>query len=280
MSYKKPICIYHANCLDGFTAAWAIWKKFGNNCEYHAAAYNEDPPDVYKREVFIVDFSYSLPMMKQIAKSAERVVVLDHHKTAAEDLETLFNLGAIEGKFDMDKSGARLTWEWFHPNEPVPDLVMHVEDRDLWRFNFPTTENIMAYVGAQPHRFETWEILEHAVRVTPEAVVIQGVGIRQDQRRRVESMLKHRYRKVIAGYYVPVVNAPYYMASDLGEELARGEPFAAVWWQEPAKVVFSLRSEKGGLDVSEIAKKFGGGGHEHAAGFSIDGMEDILLISK
>lgn len=23
----KPVCIYHGNCFDGFTAAWAVWKR-------------------------------------------------------------------------------------------------------------------------------------------------------------------------------------------------------------------------------------------------------------
>ncbi len=39
------------------------------------------------------------------------------------------------------------------------------------------------------------------------------------------------------------------------------------------KGAFSLRSEEGGQDVSEIAAMFGGGGHKHAAGFKLAGDE-------
>jgi hypothetical protein len=46
------------------------------------------------------------------------------------------------------------------------------------------------------------------------------------------------------------------------------------------KHVFSLRSSANGLDVSEIARSFGGGGHRHAAGFRLSFDEAAALFSK
>ena len=51
--------------------------------------------------------------------------------------------------------------------------------------------------------------------------------------------------------------------------MAQGEPFAACYWDTEGARVFSLRSADDGLDVSEIAKQYGGGGHVRAAGFSV-----------
>jgi hypothetical protein len=51
---KQRLVIYHANCIDGFTAAWAAWRKFGDDTEYVPASYGDAPPDVAARDVLIV----------------------------------------------------------------------------------------------------------------------------------------------------------------------------------------------------------------------------------
>jgi nanoRNase/pAp phosphatase (c-di-AMP/oligoRNAs hydrolase) len=58
-------------------------------------------------------------------------------------------------------------------------------------------------------------------------------------------------------------------ASDAGNILSEGRAFAATYYDTDKSRVFSLRSSKGGVDVGEVAKLFGGGGHKHAAGFSV-----------
>lgn len=78
---------------------------------------------------------------------------------------------------------------------------------------------------------------------------------------------------VIGGHRVPAANLPYTMSSDAGHELASKQPFAACYWHTPDGVAFSLRSAPDGLDVSEIAAQYGGGGHRHAAGFKVDFAE-------
>jgi len=80
------ICIYHGNCADGFTAAWAVWKRFGDSVEYIPGVYGESPPDVTGKNVVIVDFSYKRPVLLEMTKTARTVLVLDHHKTAEADL--------------------------------------------------------------------------------------------------------------------------------------------------------------------------------------------------
>lgn len=62
---------------------------------------------------------------------------------------------------------------------------------------------------------------------------------------------------------------PYIFASDAGNRMAEGELFSASYFDTPEGRKFSLRSKEGGMDVSEIAKRFGGGGHARAAGFQV-----------
>ena len=48
--------IYHADCSDGFGAAWAAWKRLGNRAEYHACKHGQPPPDVKGKTVAIQGF--------------------------------------------------------------------------------------------------------------------------------------------------------------------------------------------------------------------------------
>jgi oligoribonuclease NrnB/cAMP/cGMP phosphodiesterase (DHH superfamily) len=76
---------------------------------------------------------------------------------------------------------------------------------------------------------------------------------------------------VIAGHDVPVAGLPYTMSSDAGAIMSEGELFAACYADTEAGRTFSLRSSPTGLNVADIAASFGtgGGGHKHAAGFSV-----------
>lgn len=101
-NYIKPLCIYHGNCADGFTSAWIVHKKFGDKYEYIPGIYTTMEFDTIvglckDREVLMVDFSYTRDVMSMIIDVATKVTILDHHKTAEENISPLFDLGLIEG---------------------------------------------------------------------------------------------------------------------------------------------------------------------------------------
>lgn len=255
------LCIYHGNCADGFSAAWVVRKALGE-IEFHAGVYQTPPPDVTGKRVVLVDFSYKRPVMEQMIAEAESVLVLDHHKTAEEDLRGL--PGVV---FDMNKSGATLAWEWYYPQDNPPKLLEHIEDRDLWRFALPRTREIQACVFSYPYEFAVWDEL---MRADPAALAAEGVAIERKHHKDIAELVAAcRYRMKIGGFDVPVANLPYTLTSDAGHLMAQGEPFAACYWDTPDGRVFSLRSTDAGLDVSEIAKKYGGGGHRNASGFML-----------
>lgn len=297
----KPLCIYHGNCADGFTAAWAVWKRFGDAWDYHAGVYQNPPPDVRGRDVVIVDFSYKRDVLIEMRRAAKSILVLDHHKTAAEDLaiggpffdvrpwhargenkdlwadlltdraiDDMENSRCIHVLFDMHRSGAGITWDFFHRTKPRHPLVNYVEDRDLWKFELPGSRNIAAFVFSYPYEFPLWDemarFIEHA---QPEAERA-GAAIEQKHHKDVAELTAALKRRMtIGGHEVWVANLPYTLTSDAGHLMATGEPFAACYWDTPDGRVFSLRSTDDGVDVSEIAKLFGGGGHRNAAGFRL-----------
>jgi oligoribonuclease NrnB/cAMP/cGMP phosphodiesterase (DHH superfamily) len=265
---STPLVIYHGNCQDGFTAAWAIWKKFPD-FEFYPGKYQETPPDVSGRDVFFVDFSYKRPVILEMAAKANSITILDHHASAEKDLVDLpENVFVI---FDMERSGARITWEFFHSKEEVPALVKYVEDRDLWRFKYEETKSLSAYLFSFEYSFAIWD---QAVRIMDDlnrrnAAELQGQSILRKQAKDIDELLQNKFRMTIGGTEVWSANLPYTLCSEAGHILSKGEPFAATFYLDGKSAIFSLRSAEDGIDVSEVAKKYGGGGHKHAAGFKV-----------
>ncbi len=275
----KFLCIYHGNCADGFGAAWAVRHALGgSNVEFIAGTYGMVAPDVADSLVLIVDFSFPWEVLQHMAESAHAVLVIDHHKSAAEALAGLpaapanftawsLRLPKLSTVFDMDRSGAGLTWDFFFPFNHRPALINHIEDRDLWRFRLDGTREVMANVFSHPQDFSTWDAL---MTMPAEAHCNSGEAIERKHHKDVaELVTKGKRRVTIGGYDVPVANLPYTMFSDAGSLMAEGEPFAACYTDTAQHRQFSLRSTDAGLDVSEVAKLYGGGGHRNAAGFSV-----------
>jgi len=271
------MCIYHANCVDGFTAAWAVWKAHPN-AEFVEGFYGESPPDCTGRNVVMVDFSYKRPELLKMAEQAISILILDHHKTAESELVDLpENVHCV---FDMERSGAMLAWKYFHPNTEPSLLVLHVQDRDLWRFKLANTRAFQANLFSHQYTFLNWENIHNLCGNRSHYLdfVNQGLAIERKQRKDVKGLIKScASRAIIAGFDVPVLNAPYLFSSDAGHIMCKGEPFAACYWNDNEKRHFSLRSNEDGKDVSIIAQNCGGGGHRNAAGFSIP-LRDICGV--
>jgi oligoribonuclease NrnB/cAMP/cGMP phosphodiesterase (DHH superfamily) len=258
------MCIYHGNCADGFGAAWTVRKALGE-IEFYAGKYQEPPPDVTGKDVVMVDFSYKRPVLLEMAAKANSILILDHHKSAAEDLIDL--PANVQTVFDMDRSGARIAWDHFFPDLPPPILLLHIEDRDLWRFALQNTREVQANVFSHPYDFQVWDEL---MQTPPEKLIADGLAIERKHFKDVNELLGVVVRDMnIGGHRVPVANLPYTMTSDAGHQMAIGKPFAACYWDTPTGRVFSLRSVDGGEDVSVIAAIYGGGGHRNAAGFQV-----------
>lgn len=269
---KKPkkLCIYHGNCLDGFGAAWAVHYALGENIAFYKGIHQQLPPDVTGLDVFLVDFSYKKELLEAMLKTAASITILDHHISAEEDLRELLNNGEINGLFDMSKSGAMLAWHWFNSDQQVPELIKHIQDRDLWQFKLDGSREINAALASYPFDFEIWDKLMADNSGELEMLKRDGEAIERKIQKDVKDLIASGVRRMsIAGYDVPVLNAPSVYVSDAGHIMSIGEPFAACYWDHPDGRSFSLRSSDDGIDVAEVAKEYGGGGHKKAAGFTV-----------
>lgn len=258
---------YHANCPDGLASAAVACRKFGNNANYVALNYG-DPFVIEKGDgVYFVDFSVKRDVMLELSKDADYIVVIDHHKTAEAELVDLPS--NVELVFDMSKCGAVLTHEYFFPNEPVPELIYYVQDRDLWKWELPYSKEVNEALYVLPR-----DISNHSqalYKLKSEPLVAQGIAILAAKEMTIQSILRNSYQMLINNTICPAVNSCSYM-SEVGNELAKesSNGFSCVWFLLPdGRYKYSLRGN-GSFDCSELAASFGGGGHHNAAGFTLD----------
>jgi oligoribonuclease NrnB/cAMP/cGMP phosphodiesterase (DHH superfamily) len=315
----KPLCVYHANCADGFTSAWVVNKAFKGDVDFHPGVYQDPPPDVKGRDVLLVDFSYKSQVLAEMAMVANTITILDHHKTAAADLKPwerpdhVWSMDArqfrnfcdfegslpIRALFDMSRSGAGITWDYFNPGVQRPKLLDHIEDRDLWKFALPGTREIQAAIFSYAYDFKTWDWLIEDC--DPAILKTEGIAIERKHFKDIKELVQvvtrpMRFRAPwmdgpapadLGFVIVPMANLPYTLTSDAGHLLSKGSgtdilpehPFAGCYFDTPEGRVFSLRSAQGGADVSAIAKQYGGGGHAHAAGFRIPWKDRAIIMA-
>ena len=267
---NKPIianyCVYHDPCLDGFGSA-CIVKEALPNCKMIKGVYGKPLSCKYMdKNIILVDFSYKRDELLKIAKKAKRVVILDHHKTAKENLVDLPD--NVEVIFNMNRSGVGITWDYFHPNEEMPMLFQHIQDRDLWKFKLENTKRVGLAMYNKEFDFKVWkDILDKndLTDIIEEGRILEGKASND-----IKSLINTNTREMtFLGYEnILVTNCPRIYSSELGNITAKGRPFSVTYNDEKDMRTYSLRSTTGGIDVSDVAKKMGGGGMFSASGFT------------
>lgn len=267
----KPIVFfYHANCTDGFSAAWAAWKKFGDQAEY-IATFHEDPPmaGLTGKEIYMLDLTFPEPITRELMAHNLRVTAIDHHESS--EAVTKITQQAL---YAEDHSGATLAWQYFHPDESVPELLLSVEDMDLWRFAREGTKELFAYLDLFDFDFATWSDLvkEFEDPTTRTRMLDVGTTLLRYESKIIERLVKKDAHMVQLGEVtVCAINASSAFRSYMGNILAKMSPSGVglVWWETgDGMVACSLRSV-GDMDVSKIAAQYGGGGHVHSAAFRV-----------
>ncbi|MBI3929675.1 MAG: hypothetical protein HY319_29310 [Armatimonadetes bacterium] len=251
--------LYHAECEDGFGAAWAAWLVLGDRGTYRPVTHGDPPPELPpEARLAIVDFSYSRDLILELKSRCTDIIVLDHHITAREELR-----GLDFAIFDLNRSGARLAWDYWHPGQPPPLLIEYVEDKDLWRFELPSSKEVSVALHSYPMDFGLWSALD------VETLKMEGVALLRLQEQLVEAACRRARWGNINGYQVPIVNATEFrseIANRLCEMYPRARFAAAYYDTQEGERAWSLRSI-GEFDVAAVARHHGGGGHRNAAGY-------------
>lgn len=305
--------LYHKNCNDGLIAAMNFYAYFKekhelDNVIFQPVQHGEPLPDqsiLKDREVYVVDFSYPRTVMMELVEMASNVTLLDHHESAIHNLFTgekwlsgcnlpaykdeengEYLMTSLKAKIEVDKkrSGATLAYRevgvWI--NDPVVQQTLHyistrAEDRDNWVFDYEDSKAVHEYIRSIG--FDLSKLYDalfgNGIDFAGIQARIKEAQIRVDMRDELARNYARLARPVnFMGHTVPAVNIPSDFASLVGDILNKNAPFAVMYVVTDQKILLSMRSDKDkGVDVEEIARQLGGGGHSAASGCSIPHTE-------
>ena len=279
---KIDYVIYHNNCPDGFGSAWIVWRHLKGDATYLGIQPDKLPNYTLLKNkyVIIVDVSVSEKYLNDVKSVASNVLVIDHHQTYADELENHPN--AI---IDKEHSAIYITWRVFNQDQKIPQFIRYIEDNDLAVYQINKTEPFMASIGTKlPYHnidfFKYWDKLLNPSFVNN--MIEDGTKYQEYKNYLLKKNMHISIPMKLGGYKVLVLNfGTVGLASDLGNKIAETNPkmdFVLLWSYHYGNKEYSimLRTRHDNIDLTEIAKLYGGGGHPRAARFSWKGPIEEL----
>jgi oligoribonuclease NrnB/cAMP/cGMP phosphodiesterase (DHH superfamily) len=299
--------LFTHNDLDGVSCGILARLAFGENAEvrYNSVeGLNRELERFLERRekgkkrkgdsVIITDLTVNEDNAKRLSESEEsglRVKLLDHHKSALSLNKHHWATVTVAYEDSRLASATSLFYDylqqngWLRPTDPVSEYVELVRQYDTWEWeahNNPKAkqlndlfflwsgeefeENMLDRLrGGESFAFTEFE--EKLLELEQDKI---GRYVRRKKRELVQTFLEDRC--------VGIIHAELYH-SELSGELGREYPhldYIAILNVGGRKM--SLRTTKDDVDVSEIAARYGGGGHAKASGCTLtkDAYEDYV----
>jgi oligoribonuclease NrnB/cAMP/cGMP phosphodiesterase (DHH superfamily) len=300
------IVIYHQGCPDGISALWCANSYYKtNNIKFEklSCPAGKDPiGDFENKKILFVDLCPSLDFISNISQIANKITILDHHKSALDmysnNLEILKNVKNVEILLKMEFSGCQLTWDYFYPNTERPWFIEYVADRDLWKWSLPNSKEISSafnhYNFINENKLELLDDLYYYTEEEITDLVNMGKNVIEVQNKILNTQLKQSLEGTFkvgeTTYNIRFGTINRDMRSELGnlmteKELSDGNlpDFSIVWNYDPSSNAWymSMRGSDTSPDLSVIAKHFNGGGHAKASGFETNKnpFGDLFIIN-
>ena len=281
----------HKGCFDGHTAECIAGMFLKKACPkkrviFLQFAHGEPlPPDelIAGKNFLLCDFAFKRKQTEHLLAVTKNLLVLDHHKTAQKELETVPDENKV---FDMSRSGAMITWSYFFPDVPPPLFVKYVQDRDIWTYEMPHTDQFVAWLSTVPMRSQSYTNYLKDDDLTEARISEKGGPMHELNRHYINMGIRS------VGFSLIQIGSDMFMVaglncaniglkSDMGNRLMIEYPYvdcASVSHHDmkSGKNRYSLRSTKTAYDCSKIAEFYGGGGHRNASGASSIGPLTIV----
>lgn len=270
---------------DGFWSAASVIHTLIEGDAYKDVPINYGKEDMIKSEdiewadqVYILDFTCE-NMPEIVSIIGPKLVWIDHHKTSMEKFPDLWNDPNVKGIRSIEKAACRLTWEYLHPGAQVPGVIIHVADKDIWRFEYLRTRSFCMAESLLIHDWtdDDIKLLMDDDKATLEKFYQIGELLYTAQKHRIEKAFEKGIDFTFHGLRARLVNTSGDI-SEIGEYIyTKPEYDIAVMWQVVEnKVIVSLRSNT--VDCAQLAEKYGGGGHSGAAGFQMKDIDFPILF--
>lgn len=275
--------VFHFPCQDGLSSAWVAYYYYKTNFQdkklrlFPAQHGKELIYDMIGQNILFMDFCPSKDVISKLEANYNRIFILDHHITAKDDLKD-----CSFAKFDMEKSGVGLTWEYFFPLEPIPSFLAMIQDRDLWTFRIKHTQEFSNGLLFETDCLKTFEqkfkLFDelYSSKTKLEQTINLGTILNTHKQMKisyiVEKIKDKKYTgQTKSGENISIIcyNCAADISSDLGNALSSTYCDMAILWTYDHlenEYHYSLRSTNK-VDCARLAKKYlSGGGHPNAAG--------------
>ena len=269
---KNTICIHH-NDADGRASAAIVRGALGKDVRLYEMNYGDPVPwdQIDSAEnVIIVDFSLPREDMLRLLKE-KSLTWIDHHKSAIDELSAYAS--SFPGIQDTEEAACVLTWRHFHPETEVPRAIVLIGDRDIWRWAEADTGAFnegLFNQDTRPQNDALWEPLLADDRTALKTLTDKGRVLHDNHILRIKRTI-NRYGFAIQfeGYRTLAINNRG--SGEMGQfTREKGYQIAYCYIDriQNGNLMTHVTLYSDEVDVSKIAKKFNGGGHPGAAGFS------------
>jgi len=285
--------IYHAADFDGHAsgaiARYYFEYEMAQPYTMHPYNYNQPFPfDEFSAgdELYFLDVSYQPNEEMKLfqTKYGWKVYICDHHKTTVDSDLKEYITGGILSK---DNAGCELTWKYFFPDKELPDSIHLLGRYDIWDnkdlniwnniiLPFQMGFNLVPTNPIDDEAFNTtWFSIFYKNNFDIDNIINKGKVIIQYQNNVNERLMRWLPEELeFNGYRAIVANNP----------IKNSGIFGSIWNEDKYDIMIcyskskydigvSLFTTKKNIDCSMLAKKYGGGGHEKAAGFGVKKVE-------
>ncbi len=291
---------YHGADLDGLSS--------GAIARYHFE-------DIKKEKIRMWPFNYGDNFPYSEINYGERVVMVDITKQPYEEMEKInseYNLFVIDhhktfidhpiskdisGVFKVGTAACQLTWNYYFDNKPIPGIINLLGQYDVWKNDdkIEWEEKIMPMQmgmrmqAADPNTEEGYKFwksylslhlstnlssLRIADRISDNGKVILEYQKMVDSK----TINMYAFEAEFEGMESICMNSTHFSSQAFESIWDNTKYDIMVSWANVKGEYYtvSLYTDKDYIDVSEIAKKYGGGGHMQAAGFQCADINAII----
>lgn len=298
---------YHYPCPDGVFAALAAHAALSSG----PAPVRFVPLTVYQPKeerlamvdttfvhadtVYLLDFSGGPEFVVKLCSVARAVHLLDHHKTALEDIDALKAAGSLPGNLhmtpDMARSGASIARDAFALHEAgrasasTLRVIDYIEDNDLWKHALPHSKPFsagFADLGLEMDVNKNGDLWATLQALDADALIARGAAVVERNNATIAAEVATAFVVTLPHYATPVrclavVTAAPDLRSAMGNALAllsaeRGlAPAGVIVYVEEGQGAASADTFKvsvrstGDFDTTTLTRALGGGGHKNAS---------------
>jgi len=267
---------YHSNDLDGkMSAAIALIALKGSIEAVILCPINYGEPFSFEHikyddNVYVLDFCFQpFEKMIELKSRCYKLIWIDHHVSALKNAEAWkFECDGIR----RDGVGAcQLTWDYFFDITPNPPVIVRLlAQYDVWDFHDNRT--LPFQYGMRIKETDPLSLMKYLPNnLHIHAVVDDGnIILKYTSIENKEYVQSYSFETSIDGYTALAMNIGK-GSSRLFDSVTREYDLFITFCRTPFNNwSVSLYSRRKDVDCSEVAKKYGGGGHFSAAGFSCE----------